>query len=93
MNKTELTEALAKKFEFPISKTSEIVSHTLELMTKALVKNDTIQLIGFGSFTVKRRKARDGRNPKTGEAIKIPASKAIKFSAGTVLKAAVNNKK
>ena len=90
MNKTELTQALAKKFELPISKTTEILSHTLELMTKALVKNETIQLIGFGSFSVKKRKARNGRNPKTGEAIKIAARKAIHFSVSKALKGAVN---
>lgn len=92
MNKADLTEALAKKFELSISKTNEIVSHILELMTKALVKSETIQLIGFGSFSVRKRKARDGRNPKTGETIKIPASKAVKFSVGKALKEAVNKK-
>jgi DNA-binding protein HU-beta len=92
MNKTELTEVLAKKFELPISKTNEIVSYTLELITKALEKNETIQLIGFGSFSVRKRKARDGRNPKTGETIKISASKAVKFSAGKTLKELVNKK-
>lgn len=92
MNKADLTQALAKKFELPISKTNEIVSHTLELMTKALVKSETIQLIGFGSFSVRKRKARDGRNPKTGETIKIPASKVVKFSVGKVLKESVNKK-
>ena len=92
MNKTELSQALAKEFELSISKTTEIVSHTFELLTKALVKNDTVQLIGFGSFSVRKRKARDGRNPKTGDAIKIPASKTVKFSAGTALKNSVNKK-
>lgn len=92
MNKTELVDALAKKFELSASKTNEIVSHTLELMSKALAKNDTIQLIGFGSFSVKKRKAREGRNPKTGETIHIPASKAVRFSVGKALKEAVNKK-
>lgn len=92
MNKTELVQALAKEFELPISKTTEIVSHVLELMTKALVKNETIQLIGFGSFSVKKRKARNGRNPKTGETIKIAARKAVHFSVGKGLKEAVNKK-
>jgi len=92
MNKAELTKALAEKFELSISKTSEIVSCTLDLITKALEKSEMIQLIGFGSFSVKKRKARNGRNPKTGETIKIPASKTIKFSVGKALKEAVNKK-
>ena len=92
MNKTDLTESLAKQFDLPQTKANEIFSYTLELMSKALIKNDTIQLIGFGSFSVKKRKARDGRNPKTGETIKIPASKTVKFSVGKALKEAVNKK-
>jgi len=92
MNKTDLTEALAKKFEISVSKSSEIVNHILESMTKSLVKNDPIQLIGFGSFSVRKRKARDGRNPRTGEAIKIPASKTVGFSVGKALKDAVNKR-
>ena len=92
MNKADLTNALAEKFELSNAKANDVVSHILELMTKALVKKDTIQLIGFGSFAVKKRKAREGRNPKTGETIKIPASLAIKFSAGKGLKDAVNKK-
>ena len=92
MNRAELVDALAKKFEFSVSKTNDVVSHMLELMSKALAKEDTIQLIGFGSFAVKKRKAREGRNPKTGETIKIPASKAIKFSVGKALKELINKK-
>lgn len=92
MNKADLVDALAKKLKLSANKTNEIVSYTLELMSKALAKNDSIQLIGFGSFSVKKRKARDGRNPKTGETIKIPASKAIRFSAGKALKETVNKK-
>ena len=92
MNKKELSEALAKKFDLSFSKTNEIINHTLELMTEALIKNEDIQLIGFGSFSVKSRKARDGRNPGTGEIIKIPACKAIKFTVGKALKEAVNQK-
>jgi len=57
-----------------------------------LVKNDPIQLIGFGSFAVRKRKARDGRNPQTGEVIKIPASKTVGFSVGKALKEAVNKR-
>jgi DNA-binding protein HU-beta len=92
MNRAELVDALAKKLEFSVSKTNDVVSHILELMSKALAKEDTIQLIGFGSFSVKKRKAREGRNPKTGETIKIPASKAVRFSVGKDLKELINKK-
>jgi nucleoid DNA-binding protein len=92
MNKADLTQELAKKFEFSANKANEILTYTFELMSKALAKNDTVQLIGFGSFSVRKRKARDGRNPSTGETIKIPASKAVKFSVGKALKEAVNKK-
>lgn len=92
MNKQDLVKSLAKQFELPQTKAGDILSYLLETMTKALVKNDTIQLIGFGSFAISKRKARNGRNPKTGEAIKIAARKAIRFSAGKALKEAVNKK-
>ncbi len=93
MNKTELAQALAKKFELPISKANDIVSHVFELITKSLVKKETIQLIGFGSFSVRKRKARNGRNPKTGETIKIAACNAVHFSVGKVEKEVVNSNK
>jgi nucleoid DNA-binding protein len=92
MNKKDLAESLAEKFELSNVKSNEIISHVFETMTKALVENDTIQLIGFGSFSVKERKAREGRNPKTGESIKISACKAVHFSVGKTLKEAVNKK-
>jgi DNA-binding protein HU-beta len=92
MNKQDLTKLLANKFELPQTKASDIISHILEAMTKALAKNDTIQFIGFGSFSISKRKARTGRNPKTGEAIKIPACKTVRFSAGQTLKASINKK-
>ena len=60
---------------------------------KILGKGESIAFVGFGKFSVADRAARDGRNPQTGETIKIPASKAVKFSAGQVLKDAVNTKK
>ena len=90
MNKADLTQSLAKKFELSLSNANEILSYTIELMSKALVKNDTIQLIGFGSFSVRKRKARDGRNPQTGATIKIPARNVVKFKAGSELKDSVN---
>jgi DNA-binding protein HU-beta len=92
MNKAGLTKALAKKFALANTKANDILSYILELMTKALVKKDTVQLIGFGSFSVRKRKARDGRNPSTGDIIKIPASLAVRFSVGKGLKEEVNKK-
>jgi DNA-binding protein HU-beta len=92
MNKADLTKALAKKFELSNMKANDVLSYLLETMTRALAEKDTVQLVGFGSFSVKKRKAREGRNPKTGETIKIPASLAVKFSVGKGLKEEVNKK-
>jgi DNA-binding protein HU-beta len=94
MNKTELAQALSKKkcCELSVSKLNCIIDCLLETISKKKKKNDTVQLIGFGSFSVKKRKARTGRNPQTGESIKIPASKAVKFSVGKALKLKVNKK-
>ena len=92
MNKKDLAESLAEKFELSNVKSNEMISHVFETMTKALVENDIIQLTGFGSFSTKERKAREGRNPKTGEKIKISACKAVHFSVGKTLKEAVNKK-
>lgn len=92
MNKTELAQVIAQEFELSNSKASDIISHVFETMTRALADNDTVQLIGFGSFSIKERKAREGRNPKTGESIKIAACKAVHFSVGKALKEAVNKK-
>lgn len=92
MSKTELAQAVAKKFELSKVKGNEIVSCVLELITKSLIKNDPVQLIGFGTFSIRKRKARVGRNPRTGESVKILARKAIGFSAGKALKDAVNKR-
>ncbi len=59
-------------------------------ITKALANGDTVQMVGFGSFSTAERKARKGRNPKTGEAIEIPAKTAVKFKAGKLLNDAIN---
>lgn len=66
MNKKELTAALAKKLNLSLNKTSDIVNHTLELISKTLSKGEDIRIVDFGSFNVKKRKARVGRNPATG---------------------------
>jgi DNA-binding protein HU-beta len=92
MNKNLLVRDLARKFELPISKTDKIVTALLESITKNLAKGEDVTFMGFGSFSVKKRLARVGRNPGTGEKIKISARKAVKFSAGAVLKQAINKK-
>jgi len=92
MNKKELVRNLAKKFELPINKTDSIISATLETITKALSKGEDAAFVGFGTFSVKKRAARVGRNPQTGETIKISARKVVRFSVGKALKNAVNKK-
>ena len=92
MNKTELIEALAAKCDFTKVAAGRAVDGLTEIITEALAKDDNVSILGFGTFAVGQRAARTGRNPKTGEAIKIAASKTPKFSAGTKLKAAVNTK-
>lgn len=91
MNKTELVEALAAKNGTSRAAAAEALDNLLEIVTETLADGDPIVLVGFGSFSVSERAARTGRNPQTGKAIKIAASKAVKFSAGAKLKAAVNS--
>lgn len=90
MNKTELIDALAAKCDLSKAAAGRAVDGLMEIITETLVKGDTVSLIGFGTFGVGQRAARTGRNPKTGAALKIAASKTPKFSAGAKLKAAVN---
>jgi DNA-binding protein HU-beta len=93
MNKTDLISVIADKFSLSKSGAGEVIDAIFGSITEALVKNDTFQLIGFGSFSVKKRAARVGRNPATGAEIKILASKVPHFKAGAKLKAAVSKKK
>lgn len=86
MNKTELVAAIAEKAELSKKDSEKALNATIDAITEALAKDDKIQLIGFGSFEVKNRAARTGRNPKTKEAIQIPASKYPVFKAGKALK-------
>ncbi len=92
MNKTELIDALAAKCDLSKAAAGRAVDGLVDIITETLAKGDTINLIGFGSFSVGERAARTGRNPKTGEELQIAASKAPKFTAGAKLKAAVNEK-
>ena len=89
MNKAELINAVAAATEFSKKDAEAAVTATLEAITSALKDGDKVQLVGFGSFEVKKRAARVGRNPKTNDTIDIPASVVPVFKAGKALKDAV----
>ena len=86
MNKQELISAAAEKTGFSKKDTEMTINAALETIVQALEENEKVQLVGFGSFEVKKRAARIGRNPKTKEAIEIPASKAPVFKPSKALK-------
>jgi DNA-binding protein HU-beta len=90
MNKAELIDAIAAGAELSKADAGRALDATVAAIGKALQKGDTVTVIGFGSFVVRARAARTGRNPKTGEEIKIAASKNPVFKAGKALKDAVN---
>ena len=90
MNKSELVAAVASKAGATKKDSEAFVNAFTDAVTGALRKGDKVQFVGFGSFDVKKRAARKGRNPQTGAEIKIPASKAPVFKAGKALKDAVN---
>ena len=90
MNKAELVAAIAAKTGDTKKGAEASVNAFVEVITDALAKGDKVQLVGFGSFEVRKRAARKGRNPRTKEEIKIPASKAPVFKAGKALKDLVN---
>ncbi len=92
MNKTQLVDAVAAQTEVSKVKAAEAVEAVLAAVSESLTKGESVTLVGFGTFSVTQRKAREGRNPNTGKAIKIAAKKAPKFSAGKALKEAVNGK-
>lgn len=89
MNKTELIAAVAEKAELSKKDAEAAVSATIDAITAALSQEEKVQLVGFGSFEVKQRAARIGRNPKTKEAIEIPASRAPVFKPSKSLKEAL----
>ena len=89
MNKTELIAAVAEKAELSKKDAEAAVSAVIDAITAALSQEEKVQLVGFGSFEVKTRAERVGRNPKTKEAIQIPASKTPVIKAGKALKDAV----
>ncbi len=90
MNKGELIDAVAASADLSKTDATDAVDAILKQITRALQKGDQVSLVGFGTFQVKKRKARMGRNPRTGEAIEIKASNVPSFKAGKGLKDAVN---
>ena len=90
MNKSDLVDAIAKSADLSKAAAARALDSTIDSIKKALKKGDTVSLVGFGTFKVGKRAARNGRNPRTGATIKIKAAKVPKFSAGKGLKDAVN---
>ena len=93
MNRTELIEAIATQAEIPKTTAAAALTATIDAVTKALKKGGAVSLVGFGSFSVSKRAARVGRNPRTGSPIKIKARKVAKFTPGSKLKDEVNGTK
>ena len=91
MNKSELIAAVAEQAGLSKKDAEKAVNALVSVVTDALVEGDKVQLVGFGTFEVRAREARTGKNPRTGEAIEIAASKVPAFKAGKALKDAVNN--
>lgn len=90
MNKAELIDAIADSAELSKASATRALDSAIDSITKALKKGDSVTLVGFGTFSVRKRAARTGRNPRTGETIKIKASKVPGFKAGKALKDAIN---
>ena len=90
MYKSELIDAIADSANLSKADAGRALDGLVGAVTKALKKGDTVSLVGFGTFSVRKRAARTGRNPRTGETIKIKASKNPAFKAGKALKDAVN---
>lgn len=90
MHKVDLVAAVADVADLSKDKAANVVSAILDEITNALSRNETVNLVGFGSFGQRHRAARTGRSPKTGEAIQIPASNSVGFKPGKALKDKVN---
>jgi DNA-binding protein HU-beta len=90
MNKTELIAAMAENSGLSKKDSEAALKAFVEAVSEALKKDDKVQIVGFGTFEVAKRAAREGRNPQTGKAMKIKASKSPKFKAGKALKDALN---
>jgi len=92
VNKSELIDAVAASADIPKAQAGRALDAVLESVTSTLAKGEQVVLVGFGTFSVKDRAARTGRNPQTGDPIDIPAATIPSFKAGKALKDAVNNK-
>ena len=90
MNKTELVAAMAEQAGLSRKDAEKALKAFTDVVSEELQKGGKVQLVGFGTFEVSERAAREGRNPQTGEAMPIPASKAPRFKAGKALKDAIN---
>ena len=90
MNKKELIESISGAADISKAAAEKALNGTLSAIADALKKGDKVTLVGFGTFSVSKREARQGRNPQTGKAIKIPGKKVAKFKAGSKLSEAVN---
>lgn len=90
MNKTELVAAVAEKAEISKKDAEKAVKALIDTITAEMSKGEKVQLVGFGTFEVSERAAREGRNPRSGETVTIAACKSPKFKAGKALKDAVN---
>ena len=93
MNKAELVAAIAAKTELSKKDSEKALKAFIDVVSEELKKGEKVQLVGFGTFEVAKRAAREGRNPQTGKSMKIAASKAPKFKAGKALKDEINKKK
>nr|WP_255420874.1 HU family DNA-binding protein [Pelagibaculum spongiae] len=91
LKKPELIAAVADQAELSKAQAAKAVNAIVETITQAVSKGEDVSLIGFGSFQLRKRAARNGHNPQTGKSIKIPASKSVAFKAGKSLREAVNN--
>lgn len=90
MNKSELIEAIAASADIPKAAAARALDAMVETVTDSLKKGDSVSLVGFGTFQVKERAARTGRNPQTGQPIEISAARVPSFKAGKALKDSVN---
>jgi DNA-binding protein HU-beta len=90
MNKAELIESIAEAADVSKATAARALDAALDAITRELKKGEPVTLVGFGTFTVRKREARSGRNPRTGETLKIKAAKIPGFKAGKALKDAVN---
>ena len=90
MNKTELVAAVAEQADISKKDAEKVLKAFVDVVTEEMKKGEKVQIVGFGTFEVSERAAREGRNPQTGKTMKIEACKAPKFKAGKALKDAVN---